>query len=386
MTSSTSRNQSAEGASGYLTIDLMALRDNYLLLVDKAPNRITAAVVKADAYGLGAETISPVLYQAGCRHYFVAHINEAISLRNILPSDTEIYLLNGLQPSNQDICVSKNITPVANSLEQLVLWNTKAKSMSEKLDVIIQIDTGMARLGFSIDDIQHLNHSDFDRLNIKFIMSHLACADEYDSTHNTHKLHNFIAMSSAFPDVQKCFANSAGVLLGDEFIHSMIRPGIALYGGAPSGSITNPMKPVVKLEIAVIQTRTVPSGTAVGYGASFVAPAEMRLATIAAGYADGLPRSLSNKGAFYYQGTRLPIIGRVSMDSIIIDISELPTNTLKLGDLVEAIGTYQTLEDLAEDAGTISYEILTSLGSRYHRNYIYPDDFSAPEILMKKNR
>ena len=173
-----------------------------------------------------------------------------------------------------------------------------------------------------------------------------------------------------FPGLPVCFANSNGIFLGQSYHGYMARPGIALYGGNPTASQTNPMETVVGLKIAVIQTRTIPAGTKVGYGATFVAPREMRLATIAAGYADGLPRSLSDRGAVYFGDQRLPIIGRVSMDSMTVDISSLPVGAVTLGSLVEMIGSHQTLDDLAQAAGTISYEVLTSLGQRYERQYL----------------
>ncbi|ASY69676.1 Alanine racemase [Sinorhizobium fredii CCBAU 83666] len=170
-------------------------------------------------------------------------------------------------------------------------------------------------------------------------------------------------------DLDVCFANSGGVFLGGDYHGVLTRPGIALYGGAPIAGRPNPMEPAVRLDVAVIQTRTVPAGTRVGYGGAHLTSAETRLATIAAGYADGLLRSLSDRGAVFYDGVRLPIVGRVSMDSITVDITTLPEGTLSLGSLVEVLGPHQSLEDVAEAAGTISYEILTSLGRRYERRY-----------------
>jgi alanine racemase len=174
-----------------------------------------------------------------------------------------------------------------------------------------------------------------------------------------------------FAGIPTCFANSGGIFLGRDYHCALTRPGVALYGGAPVAGLPNAMQPVVRLDVAVIQTRTVPPGTLVGYGGTHVTAHERRLATIAAGYADGLPRTLGNRGAAYYEGIRLPIVGHVSMDSITLDVTDLPPETLKLGSLVEMIGPHQTLEQLAADAGTISYEILTGLGRRYRRIYRY---------------
>lgn len=371
-----SRQQAAGGASGHLTIDLGALRENYLALAAMAPASQTAAVVKADAYGLGADMVSQTLFDAGCRHFFVAHIDEALALRLRLPAQTRIFVLNGLQPGNETSCAAMAITPVLNSLEQIAKWAAHAKTLGRKLAAAVQIDTGMCRLGLSPEELETLTSQPqlLDGIDIAFVMSHLACADEPDHACNAAQLSAMRQATIAFPDVPVCFSNSGGIFLGREYHNHLLRPGIALYGGAPSADRPNPMKPVVRLDLAVIQTRTVPAGSLVGYGGSFEASGSTRLATIAAGYADGLPRSLSNRGAAWYDGVRLPIAGRVSMDSIILDISALPEGTLTQGSFVQMIGPEQTLEDIADGAGTIAYEILTGLGRRYRRTYIQPDE------------
>ncbi|CUW98130.1 alanine racemase [Agrobacterium genomosp. 2] len=374
-----SRQQAAGGASGHLTIDLGALRDNYLALAAMAPACQTAAVVKADAYGLGADMVSQTLFDAGCRHFFVAHIDEALALRLRLPAEARIFVLNGLQPGNETSCAAMAITPVLNSLEQIAQWAVHAKTLGRKLAAAVQIDTGMCRLGLSPKELETLTSQPqlLDGIDIAFVMSHLACADEPGHACNAAQLSAMRQATIAFPDVPVCFSNSGGIFLGREYHNHLLRPGIALYGGAPSVDRPNPMKPVVRLDLAVIQTRTVPAGSLVGYGGSFEASGSTRLATIAAGYADGLPRSLSNRGAAWYDGVRLPIAGRVSMDSIILDISALPEGTLTQGSFVQMIGPEQTLEDIADDAGTIAYEILTGLGRRYRRTYIQPDETPA---------
>ena len=374
-----SRQQAAGGASGHLTIDLGALRDNYLTLAAMAPRAQTAAVVKADAYGLGAEIVSQVLFDAGCRNFFVAHIDEALALRLRLSAEARIFVLNGLQPGNETSCAAMALTPVLNSLAQIAQWSAHARRLGKPLIAAVQIDTGMCRLGLSPDELEVLASRPqlLDGIDIAFVMSHLACADEPEHLSNAAQLSVMRKAAIAFPDVPVCFSNSGGIFLGNDYHNALLRPGIALYGGAPSVTRPNPMKPVVRLDVAVIQTRTVPAGSLVGYGGSFEAAGPTRLATIAAGYADGLPRSLSNRGAAWYNGVRLPIAGRVSMDSIILDISALPEGTLTQGSLVQMIGPDQTLEDIAEDAGTIAYEILTGLGRRYRRTYIQPGEIPA---------
>lgn len=374
-----SRQTASGGASGYLTIDLGALRDNYLTLCRLAPNAMTSAVVKADAYGLGADVVALVLYDAGCRHFFVAHIDEGISLRRRIAGDADIFVLNGLQPGNEISCADMSLTPVINSLEQLAQWTAHAKTLGKTLPAALQFDTGMSRLGMAPSEVEALKNAPelLDGIAITFIMSHLACADEPENAANSAQLAAMRKTAQMFPDVPVCFANSGGVFLGPDFHNALMRPGIALYGGAPSTLRPNPMKPVVRLDVAVVQTRTVPADTLVGYGGTHRTASETRLATVAAGYADGLPRSLSNRGAAYFNGVRLPIAGRVSMDSISIDITALPEGTLTHGSLVQLIGPDQILEDMAEDAGTIAYEILTGLGQRYRRTYIQPQQPDA---------
>ncbi|MDI7861731.1 alanine racemase [Rhizobiaceae bacterium n13] len=360
------------GACGLLSIDLGALRANYLALCRRTAPVKVAAVVKADAYGLGAGRVAPVLYAAGCRNFFVAHFHEALRLKPYIPSDADIYVLNGLQPGSEITCADAGIVPVLNSLEQLANWSTLGRDRQTRLPAALQFDTGMSRLGLAPEETQEIvgQPSLLDWVDVSFIMSHLACGDEPDNAANTGALANMREVAALFPAARVCFANSGGILLGTDFHGDLARTGIALYGGAPVAGLANPMKPVVRLSVRVIQTRTVPAGTAVGYGGAHVTKGETRLATISAGYADGLPRHLSDTGAAYFDGVRLPIVGRVSMDSMTLDVSALPESALKLGSLVELIGEHQTLEDIANASGTISYEILTRLGQRYHREYL----------------
>ncbi|NTJ68351.1 alanine racemase [Agrobacterium rhizogenes] len=359
------------GACGYLTIDLAALCRNYEKLSAIVAPAKTAAVVKADSYGLGASQVSKALYARGCRHFFVAHFIEALRLRPQLPGDATIFVLNGLLPGNEATCADGGIVPVINSLDQLQQWSETARSLQRRLPAVLQFDTGMSRLGVPPEDrsavAAHLQAS--DDLDILFIMSHLASADEGGSGQNADQLAEMRRVAAEFPQYDVSFANSGGIFLGGDFHGVLARPGIALYGGAPTSGVANPMEAVVRLDSAVVQTRTVPEGARVGYGGGHVTKGQTRLATIAAGYADGLPRSLSDRGAVYYSGVRLPIVGRVSMDSTTIDISALPEGTLSFGSMVEVLGDHQTLDDLARDAGLISYEILTSLGHRFQRQY-----------------
>lgn len=358
--------------SGILSIDLEALKANYRLLAAKVSPAICGAVVKADAYGLGADRVGPALVEAGCRDFFVAHLVEAKDLKRYLPREAKIVVLNGLLPGGEPFAAASGFIPVLNSLAQLRNWSKEAERYGARLPAVLQFDTGMSRLGLSPTEANALC-SDPDLLrnvDVEFIMSHLASADESLNLQNTDQLSAMGAVAARFPEMRVCLTNSGGIFLGRGFHGAMARPGLALYGGIASDGVPNPTTPVVSLSVRVIQTHTVPEGTLIGYGGSHRAPFEMRLATLAAGYADGLPRSLSASGAAYAFGRRLPIVGRVSMDSMTVDISSLPDDALGLGSLVELIGSHQTLEDIARDAGTISYEMLTGLGQRYHRQYI----------------
>jgi alanine racemase len=361
-------------ACGRLTIDLAALVENYRMLCRTAAPTPVAAVVKADAYGLGAAQVVPALHSAGCRNFFVAHFIEAVRLKPFLPGDARLYVLNGLMPGSEGACADLGAIPVLNSADQAKVWSALALARGIELEAALQVDTGMARLGLSLPELQALaaDPAGLAGLRLTLIMSHLACADQPDHAASPSQLAAMRTASALFPGVPVSFANSGGVFLGPDYRGDLARPGVALYGAAPTVAEVNPMHPVVRLDVRVIQTRTVPAGTAVGYGGSYVTPRETRIATLAAGYADGLPRSLGNRGAAWFKGTRLPIIGRVSMDSLMVDITALPEDALAPGTLVELIGPNQTLERVAADADTISYEILTRLGQRYHRHYAYP--------------
>jgi alanine racemase len=358
-------------AAGVLTIDLRALCRNYLQIKARLPKTRIAAVVKADAYGLGMAHVAPALFDTGCRDFFVAQLGEALALREFLPKAARIYLLNGLQPGTEARCASADITPVLNSLDQTRRWSTVAQEFGAKLPAVLQFDTGMSRLGLSECETEELigNPSLLRDVDVLFLMSHLASADEPENPQNSCQVRAVQSLAWRFPELGVCVANSAGVFLDLGLNGFMARAGLALYGGAPTAGTPNPMQPIVRLDVGVIQTRDVPAETRVGYGGSYVTKTRASIATIAAGYADGLPHQLSNRGAAYLGDTKLPIVGRVSMDTITIDISALPPGTLQPGSMVEIIGPHQTLEDVAAHADTISYEILTRLGRRYLRHY-----------------
>ena len=358
-------------AGGVLDVDLAAVRWNYVQLSKACAPARCAAVVKADAYGLGARVLGPTLYECGCRDFFVAHLDEGLSLRPVLAFDATIFILNGLQPGAESACADAGLVPILNGLEQAERWAAEATTRSGRLPAALQIDSGMSRLGMAQAEIDALvvRQDLSQRVDLRLVMSHLACADEPDHPANTAQRQRFADMAARFPGARLSLANSGGILLGPAFRHDVSRPGIALYGVQPVSGLDIDLRPVAALHAKVIQVRAIPAGTAVGYGAAFKALEPMRIATLAVGYADGWPRQLGGIGAAFHGPTRLPILGRVSMDSMTVDVSALPDGTLRLGSFVELIGTNQPLGDVATQAGTIPYEILTSLGGRYARTY-----------------
>ena len=358
-------------ASGRLEIDLLALRKNYHLIANRVAPAAAGAVVKADAYGLGADQIAPTLLEAGCRHFFVAHLAEALSLQRLLPQDVPLFILNGVSRDSVAVCAEAGLIPVLNCLEQAEHWVNAARLTGRYLPAALQVDSGMSRLGLHLDEAARLAEDPVFRahVDLRLLMSHLACADTPLHDANEQQLALFEQAAARFPGIPRSLSNSGGAFLSERYHGELARAGIALYGGAPNDDAGHLISPVISLDARVIQVRSIPAGTGVGYGLSFNAGRDSRIATIGVGYADGLPRTLGNCGAAWFNGQRLPIAGRVSMDSITLDVTDLPEGQLQPGDWVELIGPHQSLDDLARDAGTISYEILTSLGRRYHRSY-----------------
>jgi alanine racemase len=360
-------------AGALLSIDLGAVRANYRLLRQHLDGTACAAVVKADAYGLGAERVAPALAAEGCRHFFVAHLDEAIALRPHLPAAAELFVLNGLPPGAEAECLQRGATPVLNSMAQVAAWAGLARSHGRPLPAVLQIDTGMSRLGLSraelaavADDPRRL-----DGIALRCVMSHLACAERQDHPLNAEQLRRFGAARALLPAAPASLANSSGVFLGRDYHFDLARPGAALYGVAPVAGRPNPMRPVVRLQGRVIQVREVEAGAAVGYGGTWRAAAgPRRIATVAVGYADGLLRSLGNRARAFVDGTPVPLVGVVSMDTATFDVSDAPPDALAPGGFIDLIDERNPVDAVAERAGTIAYEILTGLGRRYGRRYL----------------
>ncbi len=371
-------------AGALLTIDLNAVRSNYRLLCQKVGQDVRCgAVVKADAYGLGAQAVAPVLYAEGCRDFFVAHLDEGLSLRSLLPASASIYVLNGLLPGGEADCAAAKLVPVLNSLDQAHAWAAETKRVERSLDAVVQIDSGMNRLGLSPQEVADWAES-MDRLagiKIRFVMSHLACADTPAHDANVMQLASFTDLSQTFPGVARSFANSSGIFLGHDFHFDIVRPGAALYGINPLPTHVNPMRSVVRLSAQVIQTREVRDGEHVGYGWEFSVTKPSRLATVSIGYADGLHRALQGRGVVHFEGVALPVVGRVSMDSITVDVSAVAIERLASGAAIDIIGDHQPVDFLADAMRTSGYEVLTALGHRYNRRYLGALECSRAGLL-----
>ncbi len=357
-----------------LRIDLGALVDNYRLIARQVAPAQVAGVVKADAYGLGARQVCEALIAAGCRQFFVAHLAEAAALMPHLTGLCRLYVLNGLQPGGEATCARIGAIPVLNSLDQLARWGCFARHAGHRLPAALQVDSGMARLGLPPAEVAQLlaERHRLDDVELVLLMSHLACADEPDAPINAAQGARFEEIAAHFPEVPRSLDNSGGAFLDKPDHCDLVRPGIALYGGAPHFGRPNPMRPVVALEARIVQLREVPAGAGVGYGLSFTACGPRRIATIGIGYADGWLRRLGQRSSAFIAGIRVPIAGRISMDSITLDVTEVPEEHLYPGAPVELLGPNQRIEDVAADAGTISYEILTRLGHRFRRDYGAP--------------
>ena len=358
-------------AGAVLRIDLQAVRNNYRLLSSKLGVAKCGAAVKADAYGLGVVEISRVLFEEGCRHFFVAHLEEAIVLRPHLSADAAIYVMHGSPVGYEAEFLEYRCIPVLNSAAQITAWRELAASRQQRLPAVVQLDTGMSRMGLSSQEVAAwLSDADYTKgIDLQFLMSHLSCAEDQSHPMNRAQLQTFQALRSRLPACGASFANSSGIFLGPDFHFDLARPGAALYGVAPVAGQANPMQAVAHLQGRIIQTRDIPAETGVGYGLTWRSQHPSRIATVAVGYADGWMRSLSNRGVAEIAGQVVPMVGNVSMDTITLDVSQIDLAHLQPGAPVDLISATNTVDQVAAKANTIGYEILTSLGLRYQREY-----------------
>jgi alanine racemase len=360
-----------EAARALLTIDLGALVDNLRRLRRRAPRSEIAAVVKADGYGLGTPEIAGALWQGGCRTFFVAHPAEGIALRGALP-DATIFVLHGLQEGTGEDLADAALVPVLNHPGELARYAALARWRERHLPAALQLDTGMCRLGFAEAELSRLDRTHLDALEVRLVISHLACAEEAANPMNQGQRARFERLRALLPAAPASLANSSGIFLGPAFHYQLCRAGVALYGVNPTPGQANPMAPVVTLEAPVLQVHEVAGPGSVGYGATYRTRAGARIATVPVGYADGYLRAASGRATARVAGQEVPLAGRVSMDLISLDVSALPPDAVRPGVMVELIGGPDGIDRLAAAAGTIGYEVLTRLGSRFARSYIRP--------------
>lgn len=358
---------------GVLTIDLAAIVANWSDLARRVAPADCAAVVKADAYGCGLAEVAGALAGAGCKTFFVAHLAEARALRRVAP-DATIYALNGIPPGGAAGFADARIRPVIGSMPELVEWDAFCRVNAWTGGAALQFDTGMSRLGLTAEEAAPLavRVTSQDH-GIALVMSHFACADEPQHPLNERQVQAFRDIRMLFRGVDASLANSSGIFLGPSTHCELVRPGAALYGLNPTPGAKNPMRPVVRLEGRVAQVRKVRKGETVGYGATWTASRDTRVAIVAVGYGDGFLRAAAAVGAEKPQaivmGKRCPIVGRISMDLLAIDVTALPEVSPRRGDWATLLGDGIDIDTAAPFAGTIGYEVLTSLGRRYHRSW-----------------
>ena len=364
----------AAQAGGILTVDLTAIAANWRALGRRAMPAECAAVIKADGYGCGIEPVASALGKAGCKTFFVADLGEARRLRAVAP-EPAIYVLNGLLANTAAAYADIRARPVIGSMLELAEWDAFCATHQWHGGAALHVDTGMNRLGISATDAAALapriraeNHG------ITLLMSHLVSAEQPDHALNARQIEAFRQVRILYRGIPASLANSSGIFLGSTAHCDVVRPGVALYGVNPTPGQSNPMQPVIELQAHIVQVRTVPRGETVGYNAAWTAKRATRVAVVGVGYADGYLRAASASdlrpgGNALVAGRRCPIAGRVSMDLMAIDVTELPDSAARRGDLVTLIGGELTVDTVAAAAGTISYEVLTSLGRRYHRVY-----------------
>lgn len=357
-------------APARLTVSLSALAENYRLLSRQGDTPV-APVLKADAYGLGAAQAFKAMRGEGARQFFIATPEEAAELRT-LDATVDLFVLGGFYADAGQAYLEGGFLPVLNSLEEIGRWAALARAQERPLPAAIHFDTGMNRLGLGEDETARLlaDRSLLDGIDLRLIMSHFACSDEKDHEMNVRQAAAFAPIAAAFTDIPKSLCNSSGIFRDQNWHYDLLRPGFALYGGNPMPETTNPMRRVVDLSVRILQTRCVKAGESAGYGASHTFQNDTSLATVAMGYADGFHRAGSNKAKLYWNGQPCPIVGRVSMDLIIVDLRTVKGEKPQAGDVLEVLGPHQSVDDLARDLGTIGYEVLTSLGRRYERVYI----------------
>lgn len=361
-----------------LTIDLAAIQSNWLKLQTIGAGASVGGVIKANAYGLGADKVGNALYAVGCREFFFASIDEALAARAFLSSDAIIYVLGGIRKGDERLLIESNLTPVLCSLSSIDNWAKANAALGSNAPSAIKVNTGMTRFGLDVREFESLCHNEnlLRAINPVLLMSHLACADEREHPLNSQQQHSFAnctkLIGTLLPELRFSLANSSGIFLGVQWHFDLLRPGAALYGINPVPNDSNPMLPVLRLSLPIVQVRKLDASAAVGYGSSATLPDGASIAVVAGGYADGLHRALGLQPEGYLNGKLVRSVGRMSMDSTMFDISslDLPIEQL-LGLEIDVINPLLSLDYLSKKNASLGYEILTSLGAgRYPREYL----------------
>jgi len=362
-------------ADSAITIDLDAIITNWRYIDGlSAPTTKTAAVVKANGYGLGSCAVATALARAGCELFFVASLTEAIELRTVfrqtVHSDMPIMVLHGVQRGQEVDFAAYQLEPVLNDLEQISRWQLYAANTSKTLPALLHFDTGMTRLGLDADQADWLiqNKQALNGLELTYVMSHLVSGELVDDPVNISQLTSFKKFHSSFSNIPASLANSAGSFLGSDYHFSMTRPGIALYGIHPFEDLDSPLKPAFDWHARIIQIRNAAAGDKVGYGGTYQLNRDSQIATLGVGYADGYRRQLGGMANVSISGRSAPVVGRVSMDSITVDVTGFDQESLRTGK-ASLIHADYPVGKMARDVGTIPYEIMTGLGHRAKRHY-----------------
>ncbi len=357
-----------------LNVDLSKIQKNYKTYQEQVAPAKTSTVLKADAYGLGVGKIFLALLEVDCQDFFVATLGEGIFLRN-LSKKGNIYILNGIKYDEIEAFAECNLVPVLNDLAQINIWNDFAKKQNQKFSAILHIETGLNRQAISFLEVKKIAKTTrkiLSNIDVLYVIGHLACANQIDNVRNKEQLNRFKEIIKLLPNYKYSLVNSSGIFLGKEYHFDLVRPGAGLFGINPTPYFkANPMEQVFNLMSKVIHIKKIEEDGMVGYGNICPVAKNMVLATVPIGYADGYLRSLSNKSYVYIKNKSVPVLGYVSMDMIMIDISSFKKNEIKIGDEVEIIGENVKLSQLASRAETISYEIIASLGHRCRRNYLF---------------
>jgi alanine racemase len=361
-------------STGILTVDLTAIQSNWLYVSSSLRDGAECAVVvKADAYGVGAIEVAKALYSVGCRYFYIVTLHEALELRNVLPKDSVLYVLGGVPSGMESIFIDYNLIPVLYSIPAVNQWLSFCDLRDQAFPCALKLNTGMTRLGLGICELDLLLSSiaDAPRLNPVLLMSHLACADEPMHPLNNEQLQSFssaaIKIKNLFPEIKTSLANSSGTFLSDAYHFDMVRIGAALYGINPQITSPNPLSWVIHLKLPVLQIRVTEHSTAVGYGAAVSVSSAARLAVVAGGYADGVHRSIGLAPKGQIDGVDVTAVGRISMDSCVFDITGIAGEPA----YIDVINDELNLDYLMGANKTLGYEVLTSLGRRYQRRYIF---------------